>query len=48
MAEKLPGVAEFKVQVMDIQAFLVATRQWLEQVEFDRGIGRPPPAGTEI
>jgi extracellular factor (EF) 3-hydroxypalmitic acid methyl ester biosynthesis protein len=28
---------EFKVQVTDIQAFLVATRQWLEQVEFDRG-----------
>ncbi len=30
---------EFKVQVMDIQAFLVAVRQWLEQVEFDRGRG---------
>jgi extracellular factor (EF) 3-hydroxypalmitic acid methyl ester biosynthesis protein len=28
---------EFKVQVTDIQAFLVATRQWLEQVEFDLG-----------
>jgi extracellular factor (EF) 3-hydroxypalmitic acid methyl ester biosynthesis protein len=32
--------SEFKVQVMDIQAFLVATRQWLEQVEFDLGISR--------
>ncbi|MGO8839522.1 MAG: class I SAM-dependent methyltransferase [Limisphaerales bacterium] len=32
--------SEFKVQVTDIQAFLVATRQWLEQVEFDRGISR--------
>jgi extracellular factor (EF) 3-hydroxypalmitic acid methyl ester biosynthesis protein len=31
---------EFKVQVTDIQAFLVATRQWLEQVEFDLGISR--------
>jgi extracellular factor (EF) 3-hydroxypalmitic acid methyl ester biosynthesis protein len=31
---------EFKVQVTDIQAFLVATRQWLEQVEFDQGINR--------
>ncbi|MFZ0826734.1 MAG: class I SAM-dependent methyltransferase [Verrucomicrobiia bacterium] len=31
---------EFKVQVMDIQAFLVATRHWLEQVEFDLGVGR--------
>jgi extracellular factor (EF) 3-hydroxypalmitic acid methyl ester biosynthesis protein len=31
---------EFKVQVMDIQAFLVATRQWLEQVEFDLGMSR--------
>ena len=29
--------SEFKVQVMDIQAFLVSTRQWLEQVEFSRG-----------
>jgi extracellular factor (EF) 3-hydroxypalmitic acid methyl ester biosynthesis protein len=29
---------DFKVQVTDIQAFLVATRQWLEQVEFDLGI----------
>jgi len=27
---------DFKVQVMDIHAFLVATRQWLEQVEFGR------------
>ena len=26
---------EFKVLVTDIQAFLVAARQWLEQVEFD-------------
>ena len=32
--------SEFKVQVTDIQAFLVATRQWLEQVEFDLGISR--------
>ena len=40
--------SEFKVQVTDIQAFLVATRQWLEQVEFDQGIGRPPPAGAKI
>ncbi len=31
---------EFKVQVTDIQAFLVATRQWLEQVEFDLGVSR--------
>jgi extracellular factor (EF) 3-hydroxypalmitic acid methyl ester biosynthesis protein len=31
---------EFKVQVTDIQAFLVATRQWLEQVEFDLGTSR--------
>jgi extracellular factor (EF) 3-hydroxypalmitic acid methyl ester biosynthesis protein len=31
---------EFKVQVTDIQAFLVATRQWLEQVEFDLGLSR--------
>jgi extracellular factor (EF) 3-hydroxypalmitic acid methyl ester biosynthesis protein len=31
---------EFKVQVTDIQAFLVATRQWLEQVEFDSDISR--------
>jgi extracellular factor (EF) 3-hydroxypalmitic acid methyl ester biosynthesis protein len=31
---------EFKVQVMDIQAFLVATRQWLEQVEFDLDLSR--------
>jgi extracellular factor (EF) 3-hydroxypalmitic acid methyl ester biosynthesis protein len=40
---------EFKVQVTDIQAFLVATRQWLEQVEFDLG-HKPgqPPAGTKI
>ncbi|MGP8218045.1 MAG: hypothetical protein ACLQPI_01180 [Limisphaerales bacterium] len=29
--------SEFKVQVTDIQAFLVATRQWLEQMEFDPG-----------
>jgi len=29
---------DFKVQVTDIQSFLVATRQWLEQVEFDLGI----------
>jgi extracellular factor (EF) 3-hydroxypalmitic acid methyl ester biosynthesis protein len=28
---------EFKVQVTDIQAFLVAVRQWLEQIEFSRG-----------
>lgn len=32
--------SEFKVQVTDIQAFLVATRRWLEQVEFDLGISR--------
>ena len=32
--------SEFKVQVTDIQAFLVATRQWLEQVEFDLGISQ--------
>jgi extracellular factor (EF) 3-hydroxypalmitic acid methyl ester biosynthesis protein len=44
---------EFKLQVTDIQAFLVATRQWLEQVEFDLGLradhGRPAPeyAGLE-
>ena len=31
---------EFKAQVTDIQAFLLATRQWLEQVEFDLGISR--------
>jgi len=31
---------EFKVQVTDIQAFLVATRQWLEQVEFDLGVSQ--------
>ena len=31
---------EFKVQVTDIQAFLVATRQWLEQVEFDLGLSQ--------
>ncbi len=31
---------EFKVQVTDIHAFLVATRQWLEQVEFDLDISR--------
>ena len=31
---------EFKVQVTDIQAFLVATRQWLEQIEFDLGVTR--------
>jgi len=36
--------ADFKVQVMDIQAFLVATRQWLEQVEFGRrGASHEPP-----
>jgi len=29
--------SEFKVQVTDVQAFLVSTRQWLEQIEFDRG-----------
>jgi extracellular factor (EF) 3-hydroxypalmitic acid methyl ester biosynthesis protein len=29
--------SEFKVQVMDIQAFLVSTRQWLEQAEFELG-----------
>ena len=36
---------DFKALVMDIQTFLVATRQWLEQVEFSRGISRdsPPP-----
>jgi len=34
--------SEFKVQVMDIQAFLVATRQWLEQAEF----GRSEPADS--
>ncbi|MGB7746715.1 MAG: class I SAM-dependent methyltransferase [Verrucomicrobiia bacterium] len=33
---------DFKVQVTDIQAFLVATRQWLEQVEFDLGTSRAP------
>jgi extracellular factor (EF) 3-hydroxypalmitic acid methyl ester biosynthesis protein len=32
--------AEFKVLVTDIQAFLVATRQWLEQVEFDLGTSK--------
>ncbi len=32
--------SEFKVQVMDIQAFLVATRHWLEHVEF--GLKRRP------
>ena len=32
--------SEFKVQVTDIQAFLVATRRWLEQVEFDLGTSR--------
>ena len=31
---------EFKVQVTDIQAFLVSTRQWLEQLEFDQGLGQ--------
>jgi extracellular factor (EF) 3-hydroxypalmitic acid methyl ester biosynthesis protein len=40
------------VQVTDIQAFLVATRQWLEQVEFDLGLraeqGRPAPEYTEL
>jgi extracellular factor (EF) 3-hydroxypalmitic acid methyl ester biosynthesis protein len=30
--------SEFKVLVSDIQAFLAATRQWLEQVEFDLGL----------
>jgi extracellular factor (EF) 3-hydroxypalmitic acid methyl ester biosynthesis protein len=30
----------FKVQVTDIQAFLVATRRWLEQVEFDLGVSQ--------
>jgi len=39
--------SEFKVLVSDIQAFLVATRQWLEQVEFDLGLradhARPEP-----
>jgi len=34
---------EFKVQVTDIQAFLVATRQWLEQLEFDQGLGKESP-----
>jgi extracellular factor (EF) 3-hydroxypalmitic acid methyl ester biosynthesis protein len=29
---------EFKVLVTDIQAFLAATRQWLEQVGFDLGL----------
>jgi len=41
---------EFKVQVTDIQAFLVATRQWLEQLEFDQGLGKdsPPERQREI
>jgi len=34
---------EFKVQVTDIEAFLVAIRQWLEQVEFDLGLNRADP-----
>jgi extracellular factor (EF) 3-hydroxypalmitic acid methyl ester biosynthesis protein len=38
---------EFKVQVTDIQAFLVAVRQWLEQVEFDLGT-RPDSRRSEL
>jgi len=43
---------EFKVQVMDIQAYLVAVRQWLEQVEFERetrpGDQRPEPESEAL
>ena len=42
---------DFKVLVTDVQAYLVATRQWLEQFEFDQGLRTgafPPEARPDL